>query len=420
MLPMTTGGGGMSSDSGSANAAEHRYFPRTSTDRPAKKPKRKVAKAPSSSASYMPPTSKYSGPSAMDMIMSAIPPPDVDYQAEAAKIYKPSMDFLNSQIGSTKKQARTADIALRNMYHGLTRDIGAQAKTINQQYGGSINQIKAATSQGQKSVKRTYDTAENEQAAMLKRLGIQAAAPDTLTPLTRDEAFFQSLIGSSGGANQQQLVQNRQASQDFNTAQRNIAGQTGAEARSDNQLVLQQLLADIGGRKADLSTTINQQAQSMQQSAAQQQLEAQKNAMAALNADRSYQLQSSNLDLAQGRFALDTSKFEASQVDAERNYKLALQKLAQQGSGASTKLSAPDSWGKASQLASQLYNGNQTAASNALQAVRDAIARNPDTVNTWKNPNDLVRAVLKRNPGANDVGQLTSLATFIYQQLFGR
>ena len=417
---------------GSANAAEHHYFPGTSTDRPAKKKAKPKAKRRTSSAGYVSPFKDigagYSGPSALDMILTQLPQKEVNYQKEAQKIYQPTLDYLDTQSKATSKRGKQFDTQLRNMFGAVAGGIAGQSRDINKQYGNAINAVRGATQQGVNAVNTNYDQAANEQAAMLKQLGIQAAAPETLKQNTADEAFFKSLIQAGGNASQNFLTETNQGDLAFNRAQAGITRQEGAEARAENKMGLQDILGQLTGQKVDLRTKINEQAQAMQAAAQAQQLEAQKQAAAAMESDRNFQLQNrqfnfqmQNADaqnqLSQGRLALDTSQFEASRQDAANNYQLALQKLAQ--SGANNKANAPtDAWGKGADLATRLYGGNQQAAANAIQAVRDAIAANGDAVTQWKNPNDLVRAVLKRNPGANDVTQLTSLATYLYQQIF--
>jgi hypothetical protein len=416
---------------GSANAAEHRYFPGSGADRPAKKkPKKKSAPKRTSSAGYVSPfkdlAAGYSGPSALDMILTQLPQKEVDYQKEATKIYQPTLDYLDKQSGEAKKRGSTFDRELANMFGAVAGSIDRQAGDINKQYGNALNTVRSATNQGVGAVNKNYDDAAREQAAMLKQLGIEAAAPETLTRGNEDEAFFKSLIQSGGNASQNFLNETNQGDIQYNRAQAGITRQMGAEARAENKLGLQDILGSLAGQKVDLRTTINQQAQQMQQAAAAQQLEAQKQAAAAMESDRAYQLQNrqfnfqmQNADadnqMDQARLMLDTSRFEAGRTDANRNYQLALQKLASSGNKANTP---SDAWGKGADLATRLYGGNQQAAGNAIQAVRDAIAANGASVNQWKNPNDLVRAVLQRNPGANDVTQLTSLATYLYQQIF--
>jgi hypothetical protein len=452
--PLDTGGGGKTgTESGSANAAEHRYFPQTSTDRPAKKkpkpkPRPKVRSTPSSSSGYTSPFKAiapqvvWQGPSAMDMIMTKLPQKEVNYQKEARKIYEPTLDYLDVQDKRVRTRATNNDKSLNNLFSGLASDIEKQSGAINQQYGQAINTVRGATRQGKQDVSKNYDAAAAEQARMMKSLGIEAAAPDVLKGGTEDEAFFQSLIQSAGTGSENFLTSENAGALDYNRAQAGITRQEGLQARTDNKTQLGDILGQLAGKKVDLRQTINEQAQSMQQAAAAQQLEAQKQAAAALQQDRAFAMQNAQFGLQQQQFGLaqqnaqagfmdtqadnetararlmlDTSKFQNQTSEQDRAYQLALQKLAQSG----TKTAAPvDAWGKGAQLAQSLYGGNQQAASNAIQAVRDAIAANGDAASQWQNPNDLVRAVLKRNPGANDVTQLTSLATYLFQQIFGK
>lgn len=330
-------------------------------------------------------------------MLSAIPAPNRDYQSEAAKIYQPAMDYLNKQTNEARGNASKNDTNLKNMYAGLVGNIQRQRGQINSDYNGAIGSVGKSTQAGVNSIDQTYDNAANEQMAMLKQLGIEAAAPDTLKDNTRDEAFFKSMLQAGGKSTQDMLKAGQTSSLEYNRDQANISRQSGVDARADNKLGLQQILGQFGGQKVDLQTQIMQQASKMQGDAIQQQIEQQKAASQSMQDERNWEMQ-------QARLALDTSKFKASQIQSSQPQP--------------TKYTDP--WGKGGQLAEQLYDGNRTAAENAVAAVRDAIKTSGAAVNTWQNPNDLVRAVLDRNRGAHDVTQLTALATYLYKEIFGK
>lgn len=325
---------------------------------------------------------------------SQSPPPTVDYNALARQIYEPSLDYLGTQEKISTSRNKANDAQLASMYNNLVNSIAGDTRTINADYGKSISDVARGTRAAVDSIGNIYSKSAAEQAAMLKMLGIQAAAPDTLAPNARDKAFFQSMASTSGKSVADMLISNRATGQEYNTAQKNIARQTGVDARASNKLKLQDTLNQIMGQRANLETTINSQAQQMQANAIKQlqsQLAAQEQQA---NSDRNFAMQ-------QARLALDTSKFKVS------------------SSAANATPAAKDPWGKLEQLASTLYP-NQVATGNAVKAIQDTVTQAASSGQyTWQSPVEFINAVLSRNRGAKDSKQLMQLATYAYQQMFG-
>jgi hypothetical protein len=309
-----------------------------------------------------------------------------DYAALARAIYEPSLDYLDSQSSQAKSRNRNNDAALRDMYGGLVKSIRGDASNISNNYNGSIGEVANGTRQAVGAVDNTYDQSANEMMAMLKHLGIEAAAPDTLRQNTRDEAFFKNMISTQGKSVADMLRSQRAGALEYNTAQSNISRQSGVDARAQNKLSLEDTLNQIMGRKADLETQINGQAASMQQSATDSMLK---------------QMQAQQDDqMKQARLALDTAKFQASQTQANQPKPM------------------NDPWTKLAQMAGTLYP-NQEASGNALAAVRDTVTAASRNGQNFASPNDFINAVLARNPRANDSAQLTQLASYLFQQLYG-
>jgi len=310
---------------------------------------------------------------------------NIDYTKAARDIYEPSLDYLDDQAGAAKARNAKNDRDIASMYAGLVKSIQGDASGIAGNYNDSINQVGQGTKAAVGAIDRTYDTSAAEQEAMLRRLGIQAAAPDVLAQGTRDESFFKNMASQSGKSVADMLAAERAGALEYNTSQANISKQTGVDARAKNKLSLEDVLSQIMGRRADLETQINSQAANMQSSATEQLLKAQSDAQ--------------DQDMKQARLALDTAKFQASNSQSQQQ-------------------NNKDPWANVSLLAQQLYPGGdyEHGSGPAIRAIQDTVRLSSAPLDL----NDFIQQVMKRNPGAHDKNQLAQLATAAYQGLYGK
>lgn len=386
---------------GSANAAEYRLgvAPASGTG---------STGAPSSSGSSNPfDFSVPSGGSYASFLSSAGNAPSQsfsDYLSEANKIYKPQLDYLAQQTKDANTRAGQYDTDLAKMYATLVGNIDAQQGVIDSNYNNAINTQGQITSAGKASIGNNYSNSQAQQMAMLKRLGIEAAAPQTLQTGQDGQAFFQSLLDQSGAGYNSFLNSQKVAAKDFNTAQSNIAAQTGTNARADLKMSLQDILAQFAGRGADLQTQINQQASTMQQSAVQQMLDQQKAAMAAQQAQDDY-----NLNLA--KFKLDQQKAASSDENAKAKLELGLANL-QNGKQAND----PNVWNSALNMATGLYT-TQVGAVDAIKAIQNAIRIAQVKTAPGRNPSksDVMKELMSKS--RPDAGQLQAIVDYVYKQM---
>lgn len=344
-----------------------------------------------------------------------------DYMADANKIYKPSLDYLNQQKTDATKRAGVYDTNLQKMYSALVGDINAQQPVIANNYNNAINQQDQITNTSKQAVGNNFQNAQSQQMDMLRQLGVEAAAPDTLQTGQNSQAFFQSLLDSSGAGYDSFLNSQKVASQDFNTAQSNIANQTGVNARADLQMGLQDLLGQLAGKGADLQTQVNQQAVSMQSGAAQAMLEQQKAMLDAMYKQDQTNLGIGNLDLRGQQLALDRIKAANGDENAKARLELDAAKFeATPPKTAATPKLPSDPWGDASAIANSIY-GNKTSAGSAIKAIQDAIRAKGKP----NSADELLNTVLTRvSPtgrptGGGDTANLQRLVDYLYGKLYG-
>jgi hypothetical protein len=206
-------------------------------------------------------------PMALIMAMLSQPAPDFNTSAQqqAAQMYGPLQNSVNQAGANARKQAGANDQQLAAMYAALQKDIGGQSTNINSAFNSALGGSKAAYTQGQQSIGNNYDQAIGDTAALMARLGIQAAAADprTIQQQNGQEAFLKSILGVNSQATQNDLLSNRQSSLNFNTASRNAAGAAGTQARSSLTQQLTNRLNELEQQRLQYSAQQSQTAQTL-------------------------------------------------------------------------------------------------------------------------------------------------------------
>jgi hypothetical protein len=217
-----------------------------------------------------------------------------------------------------------------------------------------------------------------------------------LTENADAKAFLEGILGANNQASTNALRQMQQAALTFNTEQGNITKQAGAEAQTGVGRQLEDLLGQIGGRRADLMSQINQSAFGMK-SDAQKQIEQQQQD-------------------AYNQFK-DNRDFQYNMGKDKANLDLQYEKLRQAGlSGDNTKT---DPLGAVYSLANQLYP-NQQSASNASKFINETLAMsNASTAAQFlREVSDRAR---RANPGGvNDLSNLQRLAALAFSEIYGK
>jgi hypothetical protein len=321
---------------------------------------------------------------------------NTDYLSLAKQMYAPQTDYLDQQASAAQKRAAENKAALGSLYAGVAKEILGQQGNIKKNYGEGISGTQQAYQNAVGAVGNTFDTSRDKQLEILQRLGIQQAAPNTLTENADAKAFLEGILGANNQASTNALRQMQQAALTFNTEQGNITKQAGAEAQTGVGRQLEDLLGQIGGRRADLMSQINQSAFGMK-SDAQKQIEQQQ--------QDAYNQFKDNRD-----FQYNIGKDKA-------NLDLQYEKLRQAGlSGDNTKT---DPLGAVYSLANQLYP-NQQSASNASKFINETLAMsNASTAAQFlREVSDRAR---RANPGGvNDLSNLQRLAALAFSEIYGK
>lgn len=323
-----------------------------------------------------------------------VPQNNTDYMALARQMFAPQTDYLDQQAALARQRGAQNQQVVGGIYSQTVRDILGMSGGIKNNYDTGIANARNAYNQAYNQVGGAFDKSRNDQLAILQRLGITQAAPNTLDRNADARALLQGIVAANGQANQGALNQMKQGALTFNTEQGNITRQAGAEARVGLRRSLEDALSKIAGTKADLMGQVNQSAMSMQNNAAQ----------------RAYQQQQDAYNRAK-----DERDFNYRMGHDKAEYDIQLQKLA--GRNLANAANS-DPLGKVYTLANQVY-GNPQSASNAVRLVSEALQESkPSTAAQF------IQAVMDRagraNPGFHDEANLQRIAALMFNELYGK
>lgn len=368
--------------------------------------------------------------------------PYEEFRQQATSIYQPQLNYLTGLENTNRGNAATADTAIGDMYGKLERDIRGRIPSVGENYNSAIADVNKGVDTAKANINANYDASRNAQAEVLKRLGIQEAAPQTLAQQGSDQAYYTSAQDNARGAATNLLSTLRAADTDFTGAQANISAQTGVDKRVQVQRDLQNILGQLSGKRADAQSSISSQIIAMKNqnddrlgaqanmerddqlardrmdndsAIAQDQIVLARDRMAndsaiaqaklnlqAATTQKEYdfknrqlqqalQLGNGNLALGQQRLAqqqeasrgqllLGQSRLSTETQNAQRSNaaKIKAAQIAAAARASGGKAADLDPWTKVESAASRLYP-NSRAAGNAVNAVRDTIVANTDS-----------------------------------------
>lgn len=167
--------------------------------------------------------------------------------------FAPQFDLLDSLRGQTTERYNTAGSDTRAMYDALADQIRQEATGTVERYNSSGEQMRDI---GQNAISNVQDTASNSNAemeAIMRRLGVGAAAPDALGNIAETtQRSVGTLAGNNAAFEQanEQLGQN-QADYQENTA--NTTGVAGANAQADWTRRLGEALGGYDNKELELT-----------------------------------------------------------------------------------------------------------------------------------------------------------------------
>lgn len=174
---------------------------------------------------------------------------------QVAAQYDPQISGLMAEMQAHDRRAKSSQKQAKEMYGGLAQDYLSQLPELTQQFKAEDDANAARYDEAQQSMDQEYDKQAAEQAAVLKRLGVQAAAPDASQQAMEDQAYFQNQSKLDEQAAASALNEQQNAQMDY---QRNLgsnAKMAGANVVQDLQAELNDYLTQAGSQKNALEAS---------------------------------------------------------------------------------------------------------------------------------------------------------------------
>lgn len=298
-------------------------------------------------------------------------------QQQISAQFDPMIAALGQEIQGKQKRGAASQQTARDMYGGLSKDYLAELPALTQQFKAEDDQANARYDQSQAQMAGQYDKQAAEQEAVLRRLGIEAAAPEASQQTQEDQAYFQNQMEMDQQQNLNALNEQQNAA---TTYQRNLG---------DNALMAGENTAqDIGAQLEDYLSQANSQMTQLrgQKSSGIQALLSQLQQQDAERVSNSRQQEFENM-MQMFNFQLSAQKAAG---DAESQNQDSLFKGTSGLSGASNYLA-------------QQYPDQPILASNLMEQLNDVLS-NPDVVN-GKFILEPGNESLGKSPKYSDVGQ---------------
>ena len=309
--------------------------------------------------------------------------------AEAAAQYDPQIAALNSAMAQAKSQTAYNKSGIDQLYDQLAATYAGDIKESKQSFKEAKSSEKKLSQTTRKEIAGSYNTAEADLAKQMQALGIEAAAPDVLPGLTKDEA--NALAGEAERTAVEQSAYGRQGTAEESYYQRgpSLARMGSAEGQSALTEQLNQFLLDQQGQKAMLgsqkSLTYNALLGKYRQQAAQQAYQQQQDQFAQQNTIFDNELALKKFQEGQRQFGIR----QQGQAQAPQQFK---------------------GYGGAQQLLTQYKGGDVQGAGKLYQDLNAAVsAASQKGINTSDYPamlQYLREFAQKMGIASNDIGAL--------------
>lgn len=161
-------------------------------------------------------------------------------EQQVAAQFDPMISALDQEMGTRTNRANRSQKSAREMYGSLSKDYLAQLPEMTQQFAAEDAETNQRYDQAQQQMGAEYQKNAGQQDALLKQLGIQAAAPDASQQMQEDQSYFQNQAELDQQSAISALDQQQNAQRDY---QQNL----GSNARMAGE----NLASDIGQQLED-------------------------------------------------------------------------------------------------------------------------------------------------------------------------
>lgn len=166
--------------------------------------------------------------------------------------FDPLIAELEGQMNSTQKRATANQGQAKQMYGDLATDIAAEMPQITNQMAQASNETKSRYDETQAQLQGEYSKQAEAQAALLQKLGIQAAAPEASQQAMEDQTYFQNQSNSDEAAAMQLLSQMKNSDVSYNRQSADNTRLAGVNAAQDIGSQLEDYMQQAGGKLSGL------------------------------------------------------------------------------------------------------------------------------------------------------------------------
>lgn len=175
-------------------------------------------------------------------------------RAAASAQYDPLISAIKGQMGAAKGRASRNSRSLGQMFTGLSSSLQGDVPEIQQMYATDKQEAQQSFDQLQQSIQGNYAKSAADQEEMLKRLNIEAAAPESMAQQQVDKDYFTQLAARDASVEQTALGTEERGAVNYTQQGSQIAKAEGTQRQADLMGQLSDLLtqyeSQIGGYKA--------------------------------------------------------------------------------------------------------------------------------------------------------------------------
>lgn len=181
-------------------------------------------------------------------------------QAQAGAQYDPVIQQLRQAMGSAENRGNANREKLGQMFSQLSTSLQGDIPGIQQEYAQTGQKTDDQFAQLKSTIADTYQNTQADQEAMMKRLNIEAAAPQALAQQQADKAYFTSRANTDQQTAQTALGQEARGNTEYTRRGSEVAQVEGTQRQADLMTQLQDVLNSyqnqIGANEAAKSSAV--------------------------------------------------------------------------------------------------------------------------------------------------------------------
>lgn len=283
--------------------------------------------------------------------------------SQVSQQYDPMITGLMQDMINKRTRGHRSEKTARDMYGALSKEDLAQLPEMTAQYAAEDKATNQRYDDAQSMLSSQYGNQANEQDAVLKKLGVQAASQDASQQAQDDQKYFQNQLELDQNQAMNSQNQEQAASQDW---VRNLASNDRMAGENTAQDIATQLEDYLTGAQSQLTGLRGQKQSAIAGLLAQMQSQDQQ------RVETQSQSQMDNL--------MKLFNFQLDATNASQRNQLASMKLANASGAQGGLFKGTSGLAGASNYLAQQYPDSPHLASHLMENI-NSVLKNPDVVN---------------------------------------